>query len=161
MIIMNYSFVIRKATLEDAKAIQSITKEAFEKYMQDTGLTGTMEALEESLEDIKRDIETKDVFIAIIDDIPVGTIRVQILPDNTAYISRFGVRLQYHNVGIGKAMMNLVDKLLISKGIKRVSLHTASKYAELMRFYYGRGFYVDSTSNERGYIRALLVKDYE
>lgn len=41
---MNYSFVIRKAALEDAEAIQSITKEAFEKYMQDTGLTGTMEA---------------------------------------------------------------------------------------------------------------------
>jgi len=147
--------------LEDAEAIQSITKEAFEKYMKDTGLTGTMEALEESLEDIKKDIETKEVFIAIIDDVPVGTIRVQILPDNTAYISRFGVRLQYHNMGVGKAMMSLVDKLLISKGVKRVRLHTASKYAELMRFYYGRGFYVDSTSRERGYIRALLVKDYE
>jgi len=133
---------IRKATLEDAEAIQSITKEAF-------------------LEDIKKDIETKEVFIAIIDDVPVGTIRVQILPDNTAYISRFGVRLQYHNMGVGKAMMSLVDKLLISKGVKRVRLHTASKYAELMRFYYGRGFYVDSTSRERGYIRALLVKDYE
>jgi len=129
--------------------------------MKDTGLTGTMEALEESLEDIKKDIETKEVFIAIIDDVPVGTIRVQILPDNTAYISRFGVRLQYHNMGVGKAMMSLVDKLLISKGVKRVRLHTASKYAELMRFYYGRGFYVDSTSRERGYIRALLVKDYE
>lgn len=51
---MNFSFVIRKATLEDAEAIQSITKEAFEKYMKDTGLTGTMEALEESLEDIKK-----------------------------------------------------------------------------------------------------------
>lgn len=101
------------------------------------------------------------MFIAIIDDVPVGTIRVQILPDNTAYISRFGVRLQYHNMGVGKAMMSLVDKLLISKGVKRVRLHTASKYAELMRFYYGRGFYVDSTSRERGYIRALLVKDYE
>jgi len=158
---MNFSFVIRKATLEDAEAIQSITKEAFEKYMKDTGLTGTMEALEESLEDIKKDIETKEVFIAIIDDVPVGTIRVQILPDNTAYISRFGVRLQYHNMGVGKAMMSLVDKLLISKGVKRVRLHTASKYAELMRFYYGRGFYVDSTSRERGYILALLVKDYE
>jgi len=101
------------------------------------------------LEDIKKDIETKEVFIAIIDDVPVGTIRVQILPDNTAYISRFGVRLQYHNMGVGKAMMSLVDKLLISKGVKRVRLHTASKYAELMRFYYGRGFYVDSTSRER------------
>jgi len=64
-------------------------------------------------------------------------------------------------MGVGKAMMSLVDKLLISKGVKRVRLHTASKYAELMRFYYGRGFYVDSTSRERGYIRALLVKDYE
>jgi len=158
---MNFSFVIRKATLEDAEAIQASRRKRFEKYMKDTGLTGTMEALEESLEDIKKDIETKEVFIAIIDDVPVGTIRVQILPDNTAYISRFGVRLQYHNMGVGKAMMSLVDKLLISKGVKRVRLHTASKYAELMRFYYGRGFYVDSTSRERGYIRALLVKDYE
>ncbi len=160
MINMNYSFVIRKANLDDAEAIQNITKEAFKKYMKDTGLTGTMEALEESLEDIKRDIESKEVFIAIIDNIPVGTIRVHILPDNTAYISRFGVRLEYHNIGIGKSMMNLVDKLLIAKGIKKVRLHTASKYSELMQFYYSRGFYVDSTTNERGYIRALLVKDY-
>ncbi|HOQ38251.1 MAG TPA: GNAT family N-acetyltransferase [Acetivibrio sp.] len=158
---MDYSFVIRKAQLEDAEEIRSITKEAFKKYMQDAGLSGTMEALEESLEDIKKDIETKEVFIAFIDSIPVGTIRVEILPDNTAYISRFGVRLDYHNIGIGKAMMNLVDKLLVSKGIKRVSLHTASKYKALMRFYYGRGFYVDSTTKDKGYVRALLVKDYE
>jgi predicted N-acetyltransferase YhbS len=158
---MDYSFVIRKAQLEDAEEIRSITKEAFKKYMQDAGLSGTMEALEESLEDIKKDIETKEVFIAFIDSIPVGTIRVEILLDNTAYISRFGVRLDYHNIGIGKAMMNLVDKLLVSKGIKRVSLHTASKYKALMRFYYGRGFYVDSTTKDKGYVRALLVKDYE
>ena len=158
---MDYSFVIRKAQLEDAEEIRSITKEAFKKYMQDAGLSGTMEALEESLEDIKKDIETKEVFIAFIDSIPVGTIRVEILPDNTAYISRFGVRLDYHNIGIGKAMMNLVDKLLVSKGIKRVSLHTASKYKALMRFYYGRGFYVDSTTKDKVYVRALLVKDYE
>jgi ribosomal protein S18 acetylase RimI-like enzyme len=158
---MDYSFIIRKAQLEDVEEIQRIIKEAFKKYMKEAQLTGTMEALEESLEDIKKDIETKEVFIAFIDSIPVGTIRVEILPDNTAYISRFGVRLDYHNIGIGKAMMNLVDKLLVSKGIKRVSLHTASKYKALMRFYYGRGFYVDSTTKDKGYVRALLVKDYE
>ncbi|MCR4436813.1 MAG: GNAT family N-acetyltransferase [Clostridiales bacterium] len=158
---MNYSFVIRKAVVEDAYAIQNIIRESFKKYMEDSGIPGPMEALEESIDDIKRDIVQKEVFIALIDDVPVGSIRVQILPDNTARISRFGVRLQYHNNGIGKSLMNLVDKLLISRGVKRVSLYTASKHADLMRFYYGRGFYIDSTTRDRGYIRALLVKEYE
>lgn len=158
---MNYSFIIRKAVPEDTKAIETITKEAFVKYMKDTGLTGSMAALDESLEDIHSDIITKDVFVAFIDDIPVGTIRVEIFSDRTAYVSRFGVSLQYHNIGIGKSLMNLVDKLLQGKGVRKVYLHTASKYKDLIRFYYGRGFYIESTSTDKGYIRALLVKEYE
>jgi ribosomal protein S18 acetylase RimI-like enzyme len=158
---MDYSFIIRRATVNDAEAIRAITTEAFKKYMEDTGLTGTMDALEESINDIKMDIESKEVFVAFIDNIPVGTIRVHILPDNTAYISRFGVSLQYHNIGIGKSLINLVDKHLKSRGVKKVSLHTASKYKDLIRFYYGRGFYIDSTTKDRGYIRALLTKEYE
>jgi ribosomal protein S18 acetylase RimI-like enzyme len=157
---MNYSFVIRKATIGDANYIKGIMQEAFKKYMQDTGLTGTMEALEESISTIEKDILTKEVFIALMDDIPVGTVRVELLPDGTAYVSRFGVSLQYHNIGIGKSLMNLVDKWVGAKGIKKVSLHTASKYKDLIRFYYGRGFYVASTSTDRGYVRALLVKEY-
>lgn len=158
---MNYSFIIRKAVDGDAPAIHGIMQESFRKYMTDTGLTGTMEALEESLGDIGRDIESKEVYIALIDDIAVGTIRLKISEDGTAYISRFGVKLEYHNIGIGKSLMNLMDKILISKGIKKVTLHTASKYKDLVRFYYGRGFYVESTSNSRGYVRALMVKEYE
>ncbi len=50
---MNYSFIIRKAVAADAPAIQEIMQEAFRKYMQDTGVTSTMEALEETLDDIK------------------------------------------------------------------------------------------------------------
>jgi len=157
---MNYSFIIRKANVEDAPAIHEIMQESFRKYMEDTGLTGTMEALQESLHDIKKDIEDNDVYVALIDDVAVGSIRVRVLADETAYISRFGVKLEYHNIGIGKSLMNLIDKILISKGIKRVSLHTASKYEGLVRFYYGRGFYIDSTTNNRGYIRALMVKEY-
>ncbi len=158
---MNYSFIIRRAVLEDAEAIREITREAFAQYLEDAGLTGTLDALEESLEDIRLDIEAKEVFVAFIDSTPVGSIRVQIFPDGTAYISRFGVRLQYHNIGIGKSLMNLVDKLLKAKEVKRASLHTASRYRDLVRFYYGRGFYIDSTTKDRGYVRALLVKEYE
>ena len=158
---MNYSFIIRKAVPEDAPAIQEIMQEAFRKYMQDTGVTGTMEALEESAADIMHDIEQKEVYIALIDNAAVGTVRIKILPDNTAYISRFGVKLSYHNIGIGKALMNLVDKILTAREINSVSLHTASKYKDLVRFYYGRGFYIDSTTRDRGYIRALMVKEYK
>ena len=57
--------------------------------------------------------------------------------------------------------MNIVDKIMIDQGVKKLSLHTASKIASLIRFYYGRGFYIDSTDKSKGYIRALLVKDYE
>lgn len=157
---MNYSFVIRRATPEDAPAIKGIITEAFTKYMQDTGLTDMMDALKESTDDIIRDTEDKYVYIALIDDIPAGTVRAAVFPDGTAYVSRFGVSLQYHNIGIGKALMNLVDKLMRSKGVKKVSLHTASKYADLVRFYYGRGYYIESTSTDRGYVRALMVKEY-
>jgi len=157
---MNYSFIIRKAAPEDAEAIRTILQESFKKYAEETGITAPLEALEETAGDIRRDMETKEVFVAFIDEIPVGTIRVRIFPDGTAYISRFGVRPEYHNIGIGKALMNLVDKLLAAKGVKKASLHTASKYRDLVRFYYGRGFYVDSTTKDRGYVRALMVKEY-
>ena len=158
--IMDYSFTIRKAVPEDACDIHIILQESFKKYMKDTGLTNPVEALEESIEDIRRAIETQDVFVAFIDNVPVGTIRVKILPDGTGYISRFGVRPDYHNIGIGKSLVNLVDKEMKRRGVKKVSLHTASKYKDLVRFYYSRGFYVESTSTERGYIRALMVKEY-
>lgn len=158
---IDYSFTIRKAVEEDAPAIYEIMQESFSKYMSDTGLTVTMEALQESCEDIVRDIRTKEVYIAVIDNVAVGSARVSILPDNTAYLSRFGVRLSYHNIGIGKSLMNLIDKMLIKRGIKSVSLHTASKYGDLVRFYYGRGFYIDSTTKDKGYIRALMIKEYK
>lgn len=154
-----YNFSIRRATPEDAEAIREIIGEAFRKYMEHAGIEGTMEALEETVDDIKKDIETKEVFVAFVDDIPVGTIRIQLFPDSTALISRFGVKLDYHNIGIGRALMSLADDILKARGIKKVRLYTASKYRELVRFYYSRGFYIDSTSTDRGYVRALMVKE--
>ena len=38
-------------------------------------------------------------------------------------------------------------------------LHTASKATSLVRFYFNSGFYIVSTTKDKGYIRALLIKD--
>ncbi|MDQ2085412.1 GNAT family N-acetyltransferase [Herbivorax sp. ANBcel31] len=157
---MNYSFIIRKAIESDAETIHNIVKEAFNNYIVRTGISASIEPVNETIEDVKNDIKNKEVFIALVDNIPAGTIRVSIQNDRSAYISRFGVLPKYHNAGIGKAFINLVDSFLVSKQVKKVFLHTASTYKELISFYYNLGFYIDSTTKDKGYVRALLVKEF-
>ncbi len=153
-------FEVRMATYDDIDDIMSITKEAFIKYAELAGIETTA-ALTETYEDVKRDIDTKIVLIALSDGVPVGSVRVEVFDDKTAYFSRFGVKVTSQNNGIGKSIMNLVDRIMKKNGIKKISLHTASKITSLIRFYYGRGFYIDSTDKSKGYIRALLVKEYK
>lgn len=152
-------FQVRPANEGDIEAILKITKEAFLKYSQMSGVSH-LSALEETFNDVKNDIENKIVLIALTDGVPVGSVRVETFDDGTAYLSRFAVKTTNQNNGIGKSIMNLVDKILIRRGIKTLSLHTGSKVTSLIRFYYGRGFYIDSTDKSRGYVRAKLVKEY-
>lgn len=155
-----YGFNIRLATEKEIPAIQKITQISFQKYIKNAGLDN-IEALNETYDEIKRDVENKLVFVAFINDIPVGSVRIEIKEDNTAYLSRFGVINQHQNQGVGKSIMSVIDGVMVEKGIKKLELHTAAKYFDLVRFYYGRRFYIKEVSNERGYERALMVKEYE
>lgn len=155
---MLYSFIIRQAEESDAESVYRILQQAFREYAQITGQT-QLEALRETVDDVRKEIAEKVVFIAVIDDEIVGTVRLDIQEDK-AYLSRFAVGHDSRNIGIGKALMNAVDKYLISKGVREVNLHTASKHTVLMRFYYGRGFFVEAIETDRGYLRARLKKEY-
>lgn len=161
---IDYSFVIRRATLDDAEDILQIMHLAFSKYVIDSDLdvkqSDSLEALSEAIDDIKNDINDIYVYIAFVDGIPVGSVRFGLLEDGSAYLKRFGVRSDYNNMGIGLSLMALVDKIMVTNNVKRLSLYTASKNKNLVRFYYGRGFYIESTTADRGYIRALMVKEY-
>lgn len=154
-------FQVRNATYDDIYSIMSITKEAFVKYEELAGVTG-LPALSETYEDVKKDIDEKIVLIAIQDSAPVGSVRVYVDEETkTAYLSRFAVKVTSQNNGIGKSIMNLVDRIMRRRGVKSISLHTGSKITSLIRFYYGRGFYIDEIDKSRGYVRAMLKKDYE
>lgn len=152
-------FEVRLAKYDDILPIMEITREAFTKYKSMCG-TDHLDALEETYEDIKRDIDSKIVLVALSDGQPVGSVRVELLPDNCAYLTRFAVRIDNQNNGIGKSIMNLVDKIMKKKNVRKIFLHTGSKITALIRFYYGRGFYIEETDSSRGYIRAKLVKEY-
>lgn len=155
---MLYSFIIRRATPGDAPAVYAILQSAFQEYGALTGQKD-LEALKETEEDIRKEIETKAVYIAVIDDAIVGTVRLDIHGDE-AYLSRFAVDQINRNIGIGKSLISVVDKYLKSQGVKKVTLHTASKHSVLVRFYYSRGFYTEAIETDRGYLRARLVKEY-
>lgn len=152
--------VVRKAVEGDIPKILEITREAFKMYVEGAGIVGKISALEETYEDVKRDIETKEVFVALLDQIVVGSVRVEVLPDKTAYLSRFAVGVAFQSHGIGKKLMYSVDDSMKEFGITNLYLHTASRMLSLVRFYYGKGFYIESTTKDRGYIRALLIKEY-
>lgn len=157
----NLGFIVKRATPADIPAIREITQEAFLKYQELAGLSGGLDALNETEADIQKDIDEKLVLVAFLEDTPVGSLRIAIDENKVAYLSRFGVRLDFQNQGVGKTLINVADRLMKEKGVKRLQLHTASKIFSLIRFYYGRGFYIDSTTKDRGYIRALLCKDYQ
>jgi len=153
-------FQVHMAVYDDIEIISEITKDAFTEYAKKLGVD-KVDALCESFEDIKNDIDTKLVFIASEKGIPMGVVRVAVDDDANAYLSRFAVRTSNHNSGIGKYLISVVDDEMIKKGVKKISLHTGSDVISLMNFYSGRGFTVESTDNKRGYKRALLVKHYD
>ena len=157
---INNGFEIRNASVEDAEQIKAITLEAFVKYRELADTDYPLAALNETDEDILNDIKNNLVIVAYINGKVVGSVRVAV-DGETAYLSRFGVSPEYQNLGVGKALMNLVDINMKVMGVKQIQLHTGAKIKSLITFYYGRGFYVDSTNKDRGYIRALLCKDYK
>jgi predicted N-acetyltransferase YhbS len=153
-------FEIRLATEDDAQGIQSITKKAFQIYRENVKTANAyFSALTESVEDIKKDITHKTVFIAVREGEIVGSIRVEFLTPELAYISRFAVNPDEHNQGVGAGILQKALDECTENGIIKAALHTNSKYYKLARYYYGKGFYVHSTTFDRGYIRALFIKD--
>ena len=125
-------FQVRLANYDDIPAIMNITREAFVKYQQMSGVE-KLAALEESYNDVKKDIDTKVVLLALSDGEPVGSVRVEVFPDKTAYLSRFAVKVTSQNNGIGKSIMNLVDKIMVKKGVTQIQLHTGSKIRQISR----------------------------
>jgi Acetyltransferases len=157
----NMVFVVRRATCEDVPQIKEISKEAFRIYAERAEITEFVSPLNESNQDVEKEIENKVLLVGLVDGVLVGSVRVEVKPDKTAYLSRFAVREEFQNRGIGKILMNAVDIAMKEEGVTNLYLHTASRMLSLVRFYYGRGFYIESTTKDRGYIRALLCKEYK
>lgn len=155
---VNYN--IRYAIPDDAIDIQEIMHSAFEGYLEDIKNDYKLHALTESVADILEDIKNQAVFVAVNDkNRLIGAIRIKALTKDLAYIYRFGVRPEIKNVGIGSRLLAAACDYCAENGFKAVALHTNTRFYTLARYYYGKRFFVHSTTTDKGYIRALFVKE--
>lgn len=158
---MAHELVVRKATEDDVLDVFEITHMAFTKYARDMGHPELVSALRELPDDILRDIREKHVLIAYLDDVPVGSVRYWDLGGGMGYLTRFGVKPECQRGGVGKALVQAVEDGCRELGLKAIFLHTSARMTNLVRFYYAAGYFIHSTTHDRGYIRALFVRELE
>ena len=109
-------FEVRKAVTSDIEEIRSLAKKSFKMYAENAGITGLVAPFEESYDDVLKAIETTNVFVALSNEEVIGSVRIEVKPDHSAYLSRFGVSSIHQNNGIGKILMNAVDISMMETG---------------------------------------------
>lgn len=155
------TMLIRTAEKHDAAEILRVTREAFTLYHDELHADYVVGGLAETEEDILLDIRDHHVYVAEIDGRIAGSIRFQKLTPELAYIYRFGVSPEINNTGIGSHLLSAVIDACKKEKFKAIALHTNARYYKLARYYYGKRFYVHSTSTAKGYIRALFVLELD
>ncbi len=154
------SINIRLANFDDAIAINKLTTQAFKVYQNELNSATTVKALNETVSQVTYDITYNRVFVAEDNGKIVGSIRYSALSSELAYIFRFGVDPNISSTGVGSNLLKVALEEIQSNGFKAVALHTNAKYYKLARYYYGKKFFVHSTNTEKGYIRALFIKEF-
>lgn len=152
---------IRRATDNDTSEVLKVTKDSFSLYQDELHVDYEVKALKETIESTLYDIRENAVFVAERFEKIVGSIRIKKLSDDLWYIYRFGVSPELSNTGFGSMLLDAAINYARDNGARAITLHTNSKYYRLARYYYGKQFYVHSTSFDRGYVRALFVLELE
>lgn len=152
---------VRYALPDDALGIRDIMHDAFRSYMAELDkVEVNLHALTETVDDILSDIKNHAVFVAVNEkNRLLGAIRVKELTKDLAYIYRFGVRTEIKNIGVGSRLLAAACDFCTEKNYKAIALHTNARFYTLARYYYGKRFFVHSTRTDKGYIRALFIKE--
>jgi ribosomal protein S18 acetylase RimI-like enzyme len=151
--------IIRSITIKDIEEVSKITVEAFKIYAENLGLPEKVEGIKETPKTVMEDMGKKRILVAEYKGKIVGAIRYNIIKDGSAYITRFCVDPDCPLKGVGKLLLDEVEQEVMKMGVTHLSLHTALKVKKLADYYYSLGFYCKTFSFERGYKRALLIKE--
>jgi ribosomal protein S18 acetylase RimI-like enzyme len=129
--------IIQRATVEDAADILALQRLAFlsEATIYDNY---TIKPLKQSLKSISDEFDDY-LFLKVTEtDIIIGSVRARLLEDGSCYIGRLMVHPHHQNQGIGKKLMDEVEKSF--KTCLRYILTTGHLSYQNLKFYQKLGY---------------------
>ncbi|MDR7074417.1 GNAT family N-acetyltransferase [Fictibacillus barbaricus] len=126
---------ILKAEVSDASEILSLQKLA---YLSEAELYGNyeIEPLKQTVQDIEKAFETNFILKCVDNGMIVGSVKAY-EKDGTCYIGKLMVHPDYQNKGIGKKLMNEIERKYEHV---RYELFTGSKSIKNITFYERLGY---------------------
>jgi len=134
--------IIEKATVSDAEELLALQKLAYRSEAEiynDFSIPPLIQTLESLEEDFKNQLFLKAVLGGRI----IGSVRA-CSKEGTCYIGRLIVHPDFQNRGIGKRLMNDIEKIF--NGCKRFELFTGDKSERNLRLYQKLGYRIFKTS---------------
>jgi ribosomal protein S18 acetylase RimI-like enzyme len=131
------SLKIRHAQLDDAEYLHRVVLEAFEEYRGAVPVPPS--ALNETLEEVRREISAGRVLVAVDGRDVAGTVRYEVEPD-VLYVGRLAVLPSQRGRGVGATLMAYVEELAPALGRTRIRLGTRESMPGNIRFYERLGY---------------------
>ncbi|MGC9965828.1 MAG: GNAT family N-acetyltransferase [Syntrophobacteraceae bacterium] len=129
---------IERAVIEDAPGIMALQKLAYRSEAQIYN-DFSIQPLMQTLEDLKGEFQSHDVFKAIRGKNLVGSVRTRV-SGGTCYVGKLIVHPEYRNQGIGSALMAHIESH--NSAVKRFELFTGHLSARNLYLYEKLGYRV-------------------
>jgi len=129
---------ISRAGPESAAEVHRLTKRAFGGY---TWLTPPSGAIDETEDDVRRDLQQHGGALARLDGTPVACLRFVVEP-NVLRVRRVAVEPDRQGAGIGRALMRWAESYASGHGFLEIRLSVRGQLPGNRRFYEGLGYRV-------------------
>lgn len=142
--------------LSEVDVVKEIVKEAYQPIKKQ--LSRKPGALQEGLDKISRHIQMGNQYVALVGEMIVGTMRVNLRGQN-GVISRVAVRSQFRGRRIGTMLVDYGENLLVHMNAQRIDIELYGAVEDQVSFY-ERGGYVETERIKRlGEVIIVMQKD--
>ena len=142
--------------LSEVDIVKEIVKEAYQPIKKQ--LKRKPGALQEGLDKISRHIQMGNQYVALVGEVIVGTMRVNLRGQN-GVISRVSVRNEFRGRRIGTMLVDYAENLLVHMNAQRIDIEIYGVVEDQVSFY-ERGGYVETERIKRlGEVIIVMQKD--
>ena len=142
--------------LSEVDIVKEIIKEAYQPIKK--RLKRKPGALQEGLDKISRHIQMGNQYVALVGEVIVGTMRVNLRGQN-GVISRVSVRNEFRGRRIGTMLVDYAENLLVHMNAQRIDIEIYGVAEDQVSFY-ERGGYVETERIKRsGEVIIVMQKD--